>query len=252
MSDASPPPTRAVLFDMTGTLHPQSELEAAARAALGVLVRHYGVEDPAALAQAVRAGMHAAMTARMSEPFYLIADLMAAGYSDGAAATGLTVDRGVVESAVAAFIDVLTSTVTLYPGVIDVLEVLRRNGLATGIVSVNDEAPLQAMVERTGLRPHLDLVLSSEAARSCKPHPAIFELALERLGTTAAETVFVGDMPLMDIAGAKAIGMRAVLTTEDVGFLAQAGGDIADLPPEQQPDRVIASIRELPVILGLA
>ena len=44
-----------------------------------------------------------------------------------------------------------------------------------------------------------------------KPHPSIFQAALDLLGTTAAESVMVGDSPSDDIEGALRIGMRAVL-----------------------------------------
>ena len=44
-----------------------------------------------------------------------------------------------------------------------------------------------------------------------KPHPSIFQAALECLGTEAEETIFVGDTVEHDIAGAQAAGMRAIL-----------------------------------------
>ncbi len=43
-----------------------------------------------------------------------------------------------------------------------------------------------------------------------KPDPAIFAGALRLGGATAAATVFVGDSPVYDVAGAKAAGMRAI------------------------------------------
>jgi FMN phosphatase YigB (HAD superfamily) len=40
-----------------------------------------------------------------------------------------------------------------------------------------------------------------------KPHPAIFAAALGRMDADPARTVFVGDNPVADMAGAKAAGM---------------------------------------------
>ena len=44
-----------------------------------------------------------------------------------------------------------------------------------------------------------------------KPHPRVFEYAVEQLGTRVEETIYVGDNPVADIAGAQGAGLRAVL-----------------------------------------
>src|SRR5262249_45163127 len=44
-----------------------------------------------------------------------------------------------------------------------------------------------------------------------KPHPAIFEAALERMGVPAADSLYVGDRPDADVAGAQKAGMRGAL-----------------------------------------
>jgi len=43
-----------------------------------------------------------------------------------------------------------------------------------------------------------------------KPFPALFSMALERMGTTVEETVMIGDTPETDIEGAFRMGMRAI------------------------------------------
>jgi 4-nitrophenyl phosphatase len=64
-----------------------------------------------------------------------------------------------------------------------------------------------------------------------KPSPAMYQLALERLGTSPAETLVVGDRLETDIAGAQAIGCRSALvlsgvSTEADGFAWQPQPDI--------------------------
>jgi putative hydrolase of the HAD superfamily len=49
-------------------------------------------------------------------------------------------------------------------------------------------------------------VFSSEVGWR-KPHPAIFERALDALGVAAGEALFVGDKLATDVAGAAALGM---------------------------------------------
>ena len=58
------------------------------------------------------------------------------------------------------------------------------------------------------------LVVSEEAGVS-KPHPRIFEIALERAGAAAAEAVMLGDSWTNDVEGARAAGIRAVWFNRD-------------------------------------
>ena len=53
------------------------------------------------------------------------------------------------------------------------------------------------------------LIVSEEAGVS-KPDPAIFRMALDRLGVSPAEAVMVGDSWRADIVGARAAGIRAI------------------------------------------
>lgn len=70
-----------------------------------------------------------------------------------------------------------------------------------------------------------------------KPHPPMFEIALEQLGTDAAATLMIGDRLDTDIAGAKALGLPTVLlltgvTTPEI----LAGSDVwADVAYEDLP-----------------
>jgi len=103
------------------------------------------------------------------------------------------------------------------------LETLRDRGLKLGLVSNAIDPPdlLHRDLAELGVAERLDTaVFSSEVGRR-KPDPAIFELALERLGVDAADALFVGDTLATDIAGAAALGMR---TCQAVWFHADATG----------------------------
>jgi putative hydrolase of the HAD superfamily len=54
-------------------------------------------------------------------------------------------------------------------------------------------------------------VVDSAVVGISKPDPAIFELALDAVGVDAAHTVFVGDMPPVDVRGARAAGVAPIL-----------------------------------------
>ena len=73
-----------------------------------------------------------------------------------------------------------------------------------------------------------------------KPHPAIFNTALERLGVLPEEAVYVGDRPDVDVAGAQKAGMRGVLIRSPYRL---------EEPDGVEPDAVINELPELPPLL---
>lgn len=77
-----------------------------------------------------------------------------------------------------------------------------------------DDDYLGAVLERHGIDVLVDDWTSSEEADSCKPDLRIYEYSLAKSGRTAAETLFVGDSPQHDVAGAARVGMRTVLLGE--------------------------------------
>jgi putative hydrolase of the HAD superfamily len=70
------------------------------------------------------------------------------------------------------------------------------------------------VLERLGLHRYIQHAVVSSAEGYRKPHASLFLQAAEALGCEPDEAVFVGDRLHDDIAGAKAVGMRAVLTRQ--------------------------------------
>lgn len=94
--------------------------------------------------------------------------------------------------------------------VVPVLERLRARGLRLVMVS-NADGRLAAIMAGLGLAPRLDHLLDSHVEGLEKPDPRFFELALARSGARPASTVHVGDLYHVDVAGARAAGLRAAL-----------------------------------------
>ena len=89
------------------------------------------------------------------------------------------------------------------------LDSLRERGLRTGLVS-NAFDPgwlLREDLERMGLAERLDAVVFSSEVGKRKPHPAIFEAALDELRIEPERALFVGDRRFEDVRGAKELGM---------------------------------------------
>ena len=96
----------------------------------------------------------------------------------------------------------------LYEDVLPVLEELRRAELRLGLVS-NGIRDLHEFVVHHSL--DVDAVVGSRAHGYVKPHPTIFQAALQQLGVEPAAAVMVGDSLEEDVEGARALGMRAIL-----------------------------------------
>ena len=58
---------------------------------------------------------------------------------------------------------------------------------------------------------HFDAVLDSAIVGVEKPHPEIFQIALDRAAVAASEAVFVGDTNATDVGGAQLAGLTGVL-----------------------------------------
>jgi putative hydrolase of the HAD superfamily len=96
----------------------------------------------------------------------------------------------------------------LYEDVLPVLALLRERGVKIGLVS-NTSRDLDVFVRHHRL--DVDAWISSGKHGKVKPSPTIFNAALEQLGVEPAAAVMIGDSPEDDVAGAEALGIRALL-----------------------------------------
>lgn len=94
--------------------------------------------------------------------------------------------------------------------VVPALERLRALGLTLAVVS-NTNGTLKALLKRVGLAKHVDVVVDSFEEGVEKPDPRLFQIALDRAGARAESTLHVGDLYYVDVIGARAAGLRAVL-----------------------------------------
>jgi haloacid dehalogenase superfamily, subfamily IA, variant 3 with third motif having DD or ED/haloacid dehalogenase superfamily, subfamily IA, variant 1 with third motif having Dx(3-4)D or Dx(3-4)E len=92
----------------------------------------------------------------------------------------------------------------------DALARLRAAGLRLGVVS-NSDGRVEEALQVSGLRDYFDVVVDSTLAGVEKPDPAIFRAALDVLGVGASEALYVGDLYDVDVIGANAAGIPAVL-----------------------------------------
>ncbi|MDQ3694966.1 MAG: HAD family hydrolase [Chloroflexota bacterium] len=106
----------------------------------------------------------------------------------------------------------------LFPDVVSTLRALRNLEPSGGTLSrrrlgVITNGPAEIQREKTellGIGTLVDFVLISGELGIEKPDPLIFAAAMRLGGVSAAETVFVGDDPRIDVLGARGSGMRSV------------------------------------------
>ena len=100
----------------------------------------------------------------------------------------------------------------LFEDALPVLEELRAAGVKIGLVS-NGIRDLTEFVAHHRL--DVDAIVDSRSHGRVKPHPTIFQAALDALEVHAHDAVMVGDSPEEDIEGARALGMEAILVDRD-------------------------------------
>ena len=124
------------------------------------------------------------------------------------------------------------------PGILDARGVLRAEGRELGVVTAKRRATLALAFEvLPELRRHFDVTVGAEDTERHKPHPEPLLAALERLGSDAADAVYVGDSPF-DVQAARAAGMASVAVT---------WGRIhtRERLERERPDAVAESVEEL-------
>ena len=232
MSSASRPPTRAVFFDVDFTLiHPGPMFQGPG---YSDFCARYGITtDPDLFSRAVAAASPLLDTrGGIYDPQVFI------DYTrqiiEGMGGSGPEIDR--------ASRDIYDEWAacqhfSLYDDVDDVVRELHGRGLIIGLIS-NTQRCLDSFQSHFALDGLFSVTVSSAAHGYMKPHPSIFQAALDRAGASAAESLMVGDSLDHDIEGARRLGMRAVLVSR------------AGRPVSAPPDiPVITTLRDLPPLV---
>jgi putative hydrolase of the HAD superfamily len=131
--------------------------------------------------------------------------------------------------------------ITPIPNVLEVLTALKRRyrlGVISNTVGSGD-AELTEALDKAGIRPLIDALVTSRDFGKAKPDPAIYAEGARRLGVPLDETVMVGDRLDTDVAGALNAGIP--------GIWLRHPGAIAI--PGIAPSHIIDGLAELPAWL---
>jgi HAD superfamily hydrolase (TIGR01549 family) len=205
--------TRAVLFDLDDTLFDHG---GCARAALE------GVKaSQACLAQVPFAELERAHSRFLEE---LHVEVLAGrmGLDDAReerfrrllACTGVEATAERAAAAAAAYREHYLASRRAVAGAAALLPAVRSRA-RIGIVTNNLRNEQEDKLRVCGLLEFVDALVVSEEAGVAKPDPAIFRIALDRLGCEPGEAVMVGDSWAADVIGARAIGIRPIWFNPD-------------------------------------
>lgn len=239
MSERSPGPVEAVVFDWGGTITPWHRID------LDQQWHHY-------------ARAHAGHSAEADDLARRIWDAEEAAWKggrvDGAsarideilAAAGVLTDHEGHGPALAAYQEFWEPHTLTDPDIPPLWEGLRARGIKVGVLSntIWTREYHRAVFERDGVLHLVDGDVYSSEIPWVKPHPEAFAAALRAVGVDdPGRAVYVGDRPFEDVHGAQAVGMRAVLVPHsDIPLDQQVAGIGHD---DVEPDAVVHRLLDL-------
>jgi putative hydrolase of the HAD superfamily len=123
-------------------------------------------------------------------------------------------DLGVSPDAIPAkfeddYVDICPTKTNLFPQTHETLTYLQ-NKYHLHLISNGFKESTEYKVKNTNLTPYFKNVIISEVVGVNKPDKAIFEYATNKAGTTADESIMIGDSIEADIRGAIGFGMDAI------------------------------------------
>ncbi len=128
-----------------------------------------------------------------------------------------------------------------YPEVKDVLTALKAGGIKTAILSNGSPKMLASAVENAGIEGVLDDTFSVDSIGIYKPHPSVYQMAVDGLDVAAGRICFMSSNA-WDAAGAANFGFRVV-------WVNRFGQPQERIPGD--PEHKITTLEALPPLLGL-
>lgn len=105
---------------------------------------------------------------------------------------------------------------SLYPGVLDVLNELKKAEKKMGIATQKVESITFGIMDKLHIRSYFQAVIGPESVEKRKPHPESLLKILDQLGSQAAKALMIGDTPA-DIQAGKAAGIFSIAVSYGYG-----------------------------------
>lgn len=113
------------------------------------------------------------------------------------------------------YLDILGCHSALIDGARALLDLLREKGYRVGVISNGFKGIQYKKLRSSGLDGWFDDVVLSDEIEVNKPDRRLFDYALQKAGTTASESVIIGDNPSTDIRGGALAGWQTIYFNRD-------------------------------------
>ena len=130
----------------------------------------------------------------------------------------------------------------------ETVETLRSMGIRLGVVSnIISTSLVPHVLNEYGIAKDFECIVMSSSTGIRKPDPRIFEITMDKMGVTAAETGYVGDTISRDVRGARNAHMGLVIQVNNPAI---AHRDVNFRGPDApKPDYLIQELYEIPPII---
>lgn len=105
--------------------------------------------------------------------------------------------------------------VPLKPGVVELLTYLKDQGIGIALATATRTVRTEENLQRTGLAPYFDVIVTGDMVEHGKPHPETFLTAAARLGVKPCECMGVEDS-FNGVRAIRAAGMVTVMVPDTV------------------------------------
>lgn len=159
----------------------------------------------------------------------------------------LPVDEAVIEEGTKLFRWLHVETSTAYPGVEELLTLLKERGKILGSVTNSFENHIELVLSKLNLLHFFSCLVDGGDVKAYKPMPAPFEKVLECMSMRPDEVLYVGDEYYADIVGASQVGIDTVWVNSRKGSIDEA---ISKYGESTRPILTVSSVADLKEYFG--
>jgi putative hydrolase of the HAD superfamily len=129
---------------------------------------------------------------------------------------GIKASPKVIQHTTRAFRAITTDYISLYPGVIELLDELKKMNKKIFLLSNAQRAFLIAELKMLGIKNYFDEIYISSDAGISKPDPKFFQMVLDENNLKKSETIMIGNDYATDIKGANKVGIDSLYIHTDI------------------------------------
>ena len=133
----------------------------------------------------------------------------------------------------------LSNTIRLFPGVIEVLKDLRGK-VKIALASMNNRRVIDKLVDEKNLRAYFDVIVTADDVRYSKPHPEIFLTSAMKLNCIPEKCVVVEDL-VFGVKAARKSNMKCIAVL--------SGSYSQNELMKEEPDLIVRSVNQKEMIL---